>query len=98
LYQSWGQLNKKAAPGIDGITFETYQRQLPKHIERLSQQLKQKRYRAKSIKRVFIPKSDGKQRPLGLPTIDDKLVQQGVSQILQTALQSKEVGTRLLAK
>ena len=84
LYQSWGQLNKKAAAGLDGIDFDAYQQQLPTHIARLSQQLKQKRYRAGAIKRVFIPKSNGKQRALGLPTIDDKLVQQGVSQILQS--------------
>jgi group II intron reverse transcriptase/maturase len=84
LYQSWGQLNKQAAPGVDGKRFPEYQQQLPQHIERLSRQLKQKRYRASAIKRVYIPKGNGKQRPLGLPTIDDKLVQQGVSQILQS--------------
>lgn len=83
LYQSWGQLNKQAAPGIDGITINNYQQRLPENIKRLSQELKQKCYRANDIKRIFIPKSNGKQRPLGLPTVDDKLVQQSVSQILQ---------------
>ena len=84
LYQSWGQLNKQAAPGIDGITISDYQQRLPENINRLSQELKQKCYRANDIKRIFIPKSNGKQRPLGLPTVDDKLVQQSVSQILQS--------------
>jgi group II intron reverse transcriptase/maturase len=83
LYQSWGQLNKQAAAGVDGITIPDYQQQLVSHISRLSEALKHKRYRANDIKRVFIPKANGKQRPLGLPTVDDKLVQQGVSQILQ---------------
>src|SRR5690606_15011481 len=54
------------------------------HIDRLSGQLKNKQYRAANIKRVHIPKSNGGQRPLGLPTLDDKIVQQGVSQILQS--------------
>jgi RNA-directed DNA polymerase len=84
LYQSWGQLNKQAAAGIDGITISHYQQRLPENINRLSQDLKQKCYRANDIKRIFIPKSNGKQRPLGLPTVDDKLVQQSVSQILQS--------------
>ena len=84
LYQSWGQLNKQAAPGIDGLTINIYQQRLPENINRLSQELKQKCYRANDIKRIFIPKSNGKKRPLGLPTVDDKLVQQSVSQILQS--------------
>ncbi|MFT6924555.1 MAG: RNA-directed DNA polymerase [Psychromonas sp.] len=74
LYQSWGQLNKQAAPGIDGMTISHYQQRLPGNINRLSQDLKQKCYQANDIKRIFIPKSNGKQRPLGLPTVNDKLV------------------------
>ncbi len=84
LHQSWGQLNKQAAPGIDGVTISHYQKCLSENISRLNQQLKQKCYRANDIKRIYIPKSNGKQRPLGLPTVDDKLVQQSVSQILQS--------------
>lgn len=84
LYQSWGQLNKQAKPGIDGVTMPQYKEQLVENINRLEHALKHKRYRANYIKRIFIPKSNGKQRPLGLPTVDDKLVQQGVSQILQS--------------
>ena len=84
LYESWGELNKQAAPGIDGITIKDYQQSLSENINRLSQELKQKCYRSNDIKRIFIPKSNGKQRPLGLPTVDDKLVQQSVSQILQS--------------
>jgi RNA-directed DNA polymerase len=57
---------------------------LPENINCLSQDFKQKCYRANDIKRIFIPKSNGKQRPLGLPTVEDKLVQQSISQILQS--------------
>lgn len=84
LYQSWGQLNQHAAAGVDGVTFDDYRPDLKQHLTRLSTALKTKRYRAKPIKRVYIPKSNGKQRPLGLPSLDDKLVQQSVSQLLQS--------------
>lgn len=84
LIQSWGQINKQSASGVDGVKASDFKQKLPENIDRLSQSLKQKCYRANDIKRVFIPKANGKQRPLGLPTLDDKVVQQSVSQILQS--------------
>jgi group II intron reverse transcriptase/maturase len=84
LYESWQQLNKQAAAGLDGISIAAYQACLAENITRLTDCLKHKLYRASAIKRVFIPKSNGKLRPLGLPTVEDKVVQQGVSQILQS--------------
>lgn len=84
LVQSWGQINKQSAAGIDGVKPTDYSPRLSENIQRLDQKLKQKCYRANDIKRVLIPKSNGKQRPLGLPTLDDKIVQQSVSQILQS--------------
>ncbi|MFT6975793.1 MAG: retron-type reverse transcriptase [Bermanella sp.] len=88
LYQSWGQLNKSAKPGLDGTTIPMYKAmykaKLIENINRLDLQLKQKCYLANDIKCIFISKSNGKLRPLGLPTVDDKLVQQSVSQILQS--------------
>lgn len=84
LYQSWGQLNKQSAAGIDGVTTQDYQQRLTENIDKLNQQLKSKRYRANAVKRVEIPKANGKTRNLGLPTVEDKLVQQSVSQILQS--------------
>lgn len=84
LYQSWGQLNKQAKPGIDGVTTEQYEQDLPVHIHQLAHDLKTQNYRADDIQRVFIPKANGKQRPLGLPTVKDKVAQQAVSNILQS--------------
>jgi len=83
LYQSWGQLNKQASAGLDGITIQNYEASLNENIARLGAELRTKKYRAKAIKRVFIPKSNGKLRPLGLPTVEDKVVQQSVAQILE---------------
>ena len=84
LYESWGQLNKQAKPGIDGVTIPQYQAKLVENIQGLAKRLKDKSYRAADIKRITIPKANGKLRPLGLPTVEDKLVQQSVSQILQS--------------
>lgn len=84
LIQSWGQINKQSAPGVDGVTPEEYRQRLPDNIERLAQSLKLKSYRANDVKRVLIPKANGKQRALGLPTLDDKIVQQSVRQILES--------------
>ena len=84
LYRGWANLNKQSAPGIDGVTAQQYVAQLADNIHTLADRLKQGQYRAGIIKRVFIPKSNGKLRPLGLPTLDDKIVQQSVSEVLQS--------------
>lgn len=84
LHQSWGQLNKQGAAGIDGVTTNTYKSSLLENITRIEEELREKTYRCSDIKRVFIPKANGKERPLGLPTVEDKLLQQSVSQVLQS--------------
>jgi len=84
LIQSWGQINKRSAAGIDEVTPSEFKKRLPENIERLAHHLKQKTFRVGDVKRVYIPKSNGKLRPLGLPNMDDKLVQQSVSQILES--------------
>lgn len=84
LIQSWGQINKRSAPGVDGVTAANFKQGLSNNIDRLSRALKHKCYRANGVKRVLIPKANGNTRPLGLPTLDDKIVQQSVSQILES--------------
>lgn len=84
LYRGWASLNKRSAAGIDGVTAKDYQLRLSENIHVLHQKLKTNRYRADDVKRVYIPKANGKERPLGLPTIEDKLVQQSVAEILQS--------------
>ena len=84
FYESWGQLNKAAAPGIDNIKAVQYAANLSENLSNLKASLKTGCYRSSPIKRVYIPKSNGGKRPLGLPTLEDKIVQQSVSQILQS--------------
>jgi retron-type reverse transcriptase len=84
LYRAWAHLNKQSAAGIDGITASDFDQRLSENIHTLAQQLKSGSYRVDDVKRVYIPKANGKERPLGLPTVADKVVQQAVSDVLQS--------------
>ena len=84
LYRAWSNLNKQSAAGIDGVTANQFEQRLPENLHTLAQQLKDKRFRVNDVKRVYIPKANGKERPLGLPAVADKVVQQAVSELLQS--------------
>jgi retron-type reverse transcriptase len=84
LYESFGSLKKNAAPGADGVTYEDYEANLKENLQQLLDRLIGKRYRAPNVRRCYIPKGNGKQRPLGLPTLEDKIVQQAASRILES--------------
>jgi group II intron reverse transcriptase/maturase len=75
-------LNHKAVTGIDGVTYEEYKRNLNDNIADLVKRLKSKQYRATDIRRVWIPKPEGGSRPLGILTLEDKIVQRAVAKIL----------------
>jgi group II intron reverse transcriptase/maturase len=85
LERSFYKLKKDAASGIDQVTWQEYESELAPNLLKLEERLKQKRYWPQYVKRVYIPKPNGRQRPLGIPTIEDKIVQQLASEIL-TAL------------
>lgn len=82
IYESWKQLNKKAAPGVDKIDYADYGKDIVNNIKGLVERLKGKKYKAKLIRRKYIEKGNGKMRPLGIPAIEDKLLQHAVSRIL----------------
>lgn len=84
LYESFRSLRKNAAPGVDGVTFEDYESNLDANLQTLLDRLKRKCYRAPHVKRCFISKGNGKLRPLGLPTLEDKIVQHAASRILES--------------
>ncbi len=75
-------LKKSAACGTDGISFGEYERNLAENLRDLVKRMKQYSYRPQPVRRVFIPKADGGRRPLGIPAIEDKIVQMGISRIL----------------
>lgn len=82
-------INKNAAVGEDRVTYREYGRNLAQNLADLEQRLKEKRYFAKLVRRVFIPKSNGKLRPLGVPALEDKIVQYVVREILQALFESQ---------
>jgi len=89
FYESWKRLRKGAAYGIDAVSSSDYAEHLNTNIDSLLGRLKCKSYHAPPVKRVYIPKADGKQRPLGLPTIEDKLLQRAVGIIVSTVYEQE---------
>jgi RNA-directed DNA polymerase len=82
LLHCWDGLNKAAASGVDGVSAAAYAQDLHANIEALAERLKSKRYRAKLVRRHYILKENGKQRPLGIPAIEDKLVQAACARLM----------------
>lgn len=82
LRKHYFALKRSSAPGVDGQTWEHYGEQLEENLRELSERLKRGAYRAKPVRRTYIPKADGRKRPLGVPALEDKLVQRTVAEVL----------------
>jgi RNA-directed DNA polymerase len=82
LRKCFFEMKKKAAAGIDEITWKDYEENLESNLQSLSQRLKTGGYKAKPVRRVFIDKADGKKRPLGVPVLEDKLVQKSAAEVM----------------
>lgn len=84
LTAAWQKVKaNQGAGGIDGETVKSYEKNLESNIDKLLKKLKAKEYRPSPVRRVYIPKKNGKMRPLGIPTIEDRIVQQAVVDVLQ---------------
>ena len=83
LKECFWELKRDKSPGIDGITVKEYEDNLEENLKDLITRMKAWKYKPQPVKRVYIPKSDGKRRGLGIPTVEDKLVQLGVKKILE---------------
>jgi RNA-directed DNA polymerase len=75
-------IRPQAAPGVDGVTWEAYGQNLEVNLRDLHARLHTGRYRARPSRRAYIPKADGRQRPLGIATLEDKIVQRAVVEVL----------------
>ena len=82
LMDAWLDINKGAAGGVDKVTAVEYQENLVENIIDLERRLKERRYKAKLVRRAYIPKGKNKLRPLGIPALEDKLVQLAAAKIL----------------
>jgi len=92
LWEAFFSIKKKAAPGIDGVTWAQYEQDLDSNIADLHARLHRGAYRAKPSRRVYIPKSDGRQRPLGIAALEDKIVQRAVVEVLNAIYETDFLG------
>jgi len=84
LWASWRKTaGNKGSPGVDGMTIDRYQKDVELNLERLAGKLKEGIYQPKAIRRTYIPKPDGTMRPLGIPTVQDRIVQGAVRQVIE---------------
>ncbi len=82
LLEAFYSLRKDAAAGVDGVTFRDYEKQAIGNIRELHERVKGKRYRAQPLRRIYIPKEDGRTRPISIPALEDKIVQKATVTLL----------------
>ena len=92
LRQAYYGLQREAAAGVDGQMWKHYGEQLGDNLQDLSHRLKRGAYRAKPVRRAYIEKADGRQRPLGVPALEDKIVQRAVVEVLGAIYEQDFVG------
>jgi group II intron reverse transcriptase/maturase len=92
LLDSFYLLKKEAAPGVDRVTWGEYEQGVEERIEDLHDRVHRGAYRAQPSRRVYLPKPDGRQRPLGIAALEDKVVQQAVVTVLQQIYEGDFLG------
>jgi RNA-directed DNA polymerase len=92
LSLAFEEINPKAAPGVDGVSWAEYGQDLGANLRDLHQRVQSGRYRASPGRRAYIPKADGRQRPLGIATLEDKIVQRAVVGVLNAVYEADFLG------
>ena len=92
LRTAYYSLKKEVAPGVDGETWRHYGDTLEDNLQELSHRLKRGAYRAKPVRRVYIDNSDGRKRPLGVPVLEDKIVQRATVEVLNAIYETDFLG------
>jgi len=98
LRESFYSLRRKAAPGVDGVTWQEYETGMEDRLVDLHSRVHRGAYRAKPSRRVYIEKEDGRQRPLGVAAVEDKIVQQAVTTILNQIYEEDFLGFCVLQR
>lgn len=92
LRESFYSLKRAAAPGVDGMTWQEYEERLDERLTDLHERVHRGSYRAQPSRRVYIPKPDGRQRPLGIAALEDKIVQHAVGVLLSAIYEEDFLG------
>jgi group II intron reverse transcriptase/maturase len=92
LKKGFYELKRQAAPGIDGVTWERYEKDLEENITDLHDRVHSGKYRAQPSRRTYIPKPDGRKRPLGVTSLEDKIVQQALVTVLNQIYEEDFLG------
>jgi group II intron reverse transcriptase/maturase len=92
LRDAFKALKRNAAPGADGVTWQDYEAELESNLQDLHTRVQRGSYRAQPVKRRYIPKADGKQRPLGIAAVEDKIVQKAVVAVLNAIYEEDFLG------
>jgi RNA-directed DNA polymerase len=92
LKQSYLSLERDSAPGIDGVTWQTYGENLEEKLKDLHDKVHRGCYRARPARRTYIPKADGSKRPLSILCLEDKVVQQAVATVLEAIYEEDFLG------
>lgn len=92
LRESYYALKRKAAAGVDGVTWQQYGQKLAENLKNLSERLKKGAYRAQPSKRTHVPKIDGRKRPIGVSTLEDKVVQRATVSVLNAVYECDFIG------
>jgi group II intron reverse transcriptase/maturase len=88
LRAAYRAISPKAAPGVDGVGWHQYGQDLEVNLQDLHGRVQQGRYRASPVRRAFIPKADGRLRPLGIATLEDKIVQRALAEVLNAVYEA----------
>lgn len=92
LRDSYYSLKRQAAPGVDGVTWQQYGEGVEARLQDLHERVHRGAYRAQPSRRTYIPKADGRQRPLGIAALEDKIVQQAVVTVLHEIYEEDFLG------
>jgi RNA-directed DNA polymerase len=92
LRSAYGWLRREASPGADGVTWDAYGEDLERRLEDLPDRVHSGAYRAQPSRRAFIPKPDGRQRPLGIAALEDKIVQRALVEVLNAIWEADFLG------
>jgi retron-type reverse transcriptase len=92
LERAFRRQRRTASPGVDRVTVDAYEQALERNLQHLHERVHSGQYWPKPVRRTYIPKSDGGRRPLGIPALEDKIVQGAVAEVLNAVYEADFLG------